>query len=102
MAAIYATMSEREFQGYVLGALTERGWHWWHVHDSRKMTAGLPDILAVKPGAPTLIAWELKGPKTPITPMQEIVIKILQGVPGIDARVIRPSQWPAVLEELDR
>ncbi len=100
LSAIWAAMSEREFQTHVEQALRDRGWMVFHVRDSRLMAAGLPDVLAVAPGRRMLL-YELKRERRfRIRPAQAAVIAALAGNPGVDARIIRPSEWDAVLAGL--
>lgn len=98
---VLGAMPEAAFQREVMEALKRRGWAAYHVPDSRRMAAGLPDVLAIHPGIPRLIALELKGKRTPITDTQRLVIEIMGRVPGVYARIVRPADWPAVLEEID-
>lgn len=100
-SVVLGAMSEAELQRHVTSALTERKWEWWHNPDSRRVNAGLPDILALHPTIPVQLALELKGPKTPVTRKQRQVIELLARIPGVYARIVRPADWPAVLEEID-
>lgn len=97
-----SSLSEREFQSYVLEALHRRGWLTFVIPDMRRTNAGWPDVVALHAGRHVMLAWELKGEHTRVTPIQRAVITLLQDIPGVDARIIRPSMWPAVLEDLDR
>lgn len=96
------SLSEREFQSYVLEALHRRGWLTFVIPDMRRTNAGWPDVVAIHTGRPVLLAWELKAEKTRVTPIQRAVITVMQSIAGVDARIIRPSHWPAVLQDLDR
>lgn len=71
--------------------LAERyGWMLrYHTHDSRKSGEGFPDWVFVKPSR--LVALELKGARTPVTPEQVRWIALLGTIPGVDAAIIRPS-----------
>lgn len=61
----------------------------YHTHDSRKSETGFPDWVFVKPGR--LVALELKGARTPVTPEQVRWIALLGTIPGVDAAIIRPA-----------
>ena len=100
-SVVLGAMSEAEFQRYVLQALHRRQWLWWHNPDSRRVNAGMPDLLAVHDDIPVLLALELKGPRTRVTPLQRSVIETMSRVPGVYARIVRPADWPAVLQEID-
>ena len=102
VSPVLKAMTERQFQKQVTDALGKRGWIWWHVPNMRQTTAGLPDIIAIHAGRPVVLAWELKREGGKATPIQQAVINVMQGIPGVDARIIRPSDWAAVLEDLDR
>jgi hypothetical protein len=52
-------MSEAEFQAQVVSLAELRGWRIFHDHDSRRNTAGLPDLILVRRGR--LIFAELKS-----------------------------------------
>ena len=86
-------LSERDFQAHVVAGLRQRGWLVFVVPDMRKTLAGLPDILAIHAGRDVLLAYELKTMSGRVSPLQRAVIEIMAGIPGIDARVIRPSDW---------
>ena len=98
---VLEAMSEAEFQREVMEALERRNWCAWHVPDSRRMRSGLPDVIAVHPSIPRLVCLELKGRRTPITDTQRLVIQVMARIPGVYARIVRPADWPAVLEEID-
>lgn len=101
-AVVLAGMSERRFQAVIVSALRFRGWTVWTVPNMRLTTAGLPDILAVHEGWPMLLAWEIKTVVGRATVKQRAALAALGAVPGIDARIVRPSTWPALRDALDR
>lgn len=103
LAPVWDAMSEAEFQQHVEGALTTRGYLWWHVRDPRLMKAGLPDLIFVHPTKwpRRVYFYELKRERSyRVTKEQREALAALSDVYGVDARVVRPSEWPAVLEEL--
>lgn len=100
--ALLDSMSEREFQAMILAGLRQRGWICWTVPNMRQTTAGLPDILAIHVRHDVLVAWELKTETGRPTPTQRAVLAVLANVPGIDARIVRPSTWPLLRDALDR
>jgi hypothetical protein len=95
-------MSEREFQAHVVAGLEHRGYIVWHVTDSRLMRAGLPDILAYHPKRPGhLLVWELKRERGGVvTTEQRAAIEHFRTMDGIDARVVRPSDWAEISKAL--
>jgi hypothetical protein len=49
-----------------------------------------------------LLFWELKSQRGRIRPEQQNVIQYLQMVAGdIDARIVRPADWPQLRDALD-
>lgn len=102
LAPVWDAMSEAEFQQHVEDALKTRGYLYWHVRDPRLMKAGLPDIIAVHPTKlpRRVLFFELKTMQGRVKPKQREALAALADVYGVDARIIRPSEWPAVLEDL--
>lgn len=102
LAPVWAAMSEAEFQAHVEDAFTKRGYLVWHVRDARLMRAGLPDVIAVHPTrVPRRVYFfELKTATGRVSRQQRAAIAALSDVYGVDARVIRPADWQAVLGEL--
>ena len=96
-----SVLSERVFQVEVVRALRSRGWIVWTVPNMRMTTAGLPDILAIHAGRPVLLALELKTETGRVQPIQRTVISVMQGIPGVEARIVRPSEWPALVAEIE-
>lgn len=98
---LYA-MSERVFQAHVVAGLRNRGWRVFIVPDMRKTTRGLPDLICVHPERKgRMLAWELKSQTGRVRPEQRQIINCLATVPGVDARIVRPTDWPALLDWLD-
>ena len=95
---VLAAMSEREFQTVVVRGLRQRGWLCFIVPDMRKTLAGLPDLLCLHAGRDVMLAWELKTMKGKPTPIQSAVLALLDRIPGVDARIVRPSDWYALSE----
>lgn len=98
VSAALRGLSERAFQAHIRGYLEQRKWVVWVVPNMKLTTAGLPDLLFWHPARPgRLFAWELKREVDyRVTPAQRRAIDHLATVPGIDARIVRPSQWPAL------
>lgn len=103
LEAVWYAMTEHELQGFVEDALTNRGYIWWHVVDPRLMRAGLPDIIAVHPTREPrrVLFWELKTMRGKVTDKQADALRALRrDIPGVDARLVRPSDLTALLEDL--
>lgn len=88
-------LSEREFQRILRAALEDRGYVVWTVPNMKLTTAGLPDILAYHPARPgVLLAWELKRERRyRVSPEQTAALAHLATIPGVDARIVKPSDW---------
>lgn len=100
-AKVLQSMSEREFQSMVRSYLGSLGWMVFVVPNMRMTEAGLPDLMCVHPNVPVLLAWELKTDHGRITQRQADTIKALKRVPGVDARILRPSFWVTTRSQLD-
>lgn len=101
LSAVYATMSEREFQKHVVDYLRRQNWVIFHVPNMKMTTAGLPDLLCMGHGRSVMLALELKRETGRVTPAQRDVMQMLDRVPGVVARILRPSMWPDFRDDLD-
>lgn len=84
-------MREKQFQALVVEAAGYLGWRVFHDFDSRRSTPGFPDLVLLRP--PALLMLELKTERGRIRPEQEVWIAELDQVPGVTARIVRPSMW---------
>jgi hypothetical protein len=100
VSALYRALSERELQADVVHGLRQRGFIVWTVPDMRMTTAGLPDVIAVHPDRAPLLMWELKTERGRVRPEQVKALRHLDKIPGIDARVVRPSDWAKLKESI--
>jgi hypothetical protein len=94
------SMTEDELLAGITEALTFGGWTWTHLIRSDGVTmgnAGLPDVIACHPERPWVLAWELKGERGVVSHDQLRWLLSLASVPGVDARVIRPSDYDRAL-----
>jgi hypothetical protein len=89
--------SEAALQALVVGVAQLYGWAHYHTHDSRRSDEGWPDLVLCRP--PRLVVVELKGVRTRVTPEQQAWLARLQGC-GVDARLVRPADAAALVEEL--
>lgn len=90
--------SEREFQAAVMADLRAAGWLVYSIPDSRMASAaGWPDIVAVRDGV--LLAIECKTERGRIRPEQRVWLEALGAVTEVRAMVVRPGDWPDVLEQ---
>lgn len=91
-------MLEREFQRAVVDAARVLGWRVHYVADSRRSPVGWPDVTAVRRGR--VLFLECKQQHGRIRPGQEDWVADLDAVPGATARIVRPSDWPWIEEQL--
>jgi Holliday junction resolvase len=91
MKTLADLQTERAFQRQVCDLLKLYGWwvsyHWSSLHSPR----GWPDVFALKGGR--ALALELKTERGRVRPEQVEWIAALNEIPGITARVCRPSDW---------
>lgn len=79
-----------------------RGWRFYHAPDNRpgrnggvqRVVRGWPDLVLVRDDR--MIVAELKAEKGRLRPGQQEWLDALAQVPGVEAHVWRPSDWPAV------
>jgi len=72
------------------GICRQLGLRWYHTHDSRRSTAGFPDLVIVGPAAGEF--WELKREKEKPTDAQERWLAAL-AMAGFTVKVRRPSDF---------
>lgn len=85
--------SERDWQATVLQYAALRGWRAYHNPDSRRSTAGFPDLVLVR--RPHVVFAELKSDTGRLRPEQVTWLDELRAC-GVTAVVWRPSDWPHV------
>lgn len=101
--ALLNSATEAELQKYVEDLLRAYGWTWHHAGDSRRSTAGLPDIVAVRarPGYPGRVLFaELKATKGRLRDQQYIWLAELENCPQVESYVWRPADLDAIAEIL--
>lgn len=93
-------MTEDELLEGITQAMTLVGWRWTHIRRSDTITmgmSGLPDIIAGDVTRKIVVAWELKSQTGVVSGDQWGWLNVLRVAPGVDARVIRPSDYDAAL-----
>lgn len=91
-------MSEAVFQAQVKELAQLFRWHVYHTHRSQYSEAGFPDLICVRDGV--IVALELKTETGKVTAEQTTWLAELGEVPGVTARLIRPSDFDDVKELL--
>jgi len=74
------------------------GWMAYHTYDSRRSTAGFPDLVLVKP--PVVIFAELKTEKGVASKEQEKWLEQLGLCTELEVHLWRPSNWDEIEERL--
>jgi len=91
-------MTEKEFLQQVRDLAKLCGWLVYHTHDSRRSPEGFPDLVLVRNDK--VIFAELKSKKGRTTSAQEMWLKALEKVPGVDVYLWRPSDWDRIVDVL--
>lgn len=96
-------MTEDELLEGVTDALTMGGWLWTHARRSdlalMQGSPGVPDLFAVHGELGRLLAMEIKGDHGQPTPDQSRWLVALARA-HVDARLVYPDQYDALLVEL--
>ena len=92
-------VTEKQFMEAVLDAARSFAWMAYHTFDSRRSTAGFPDLILCKPPNPVLCV-ELKTEKGSVTIDQQRWLSALSECIDIQSRVWRPSDLPEIVRVL--
>ena len=102
-------VSEKQFQQQIVDLARRSGWICFHPYDSRRSTAGYPDLTLARIGTTPEMTWrteliffEVKKQTGRTTDAQAKWIALLRHVPGVVARVVRPSDWDEIVALLSR
>ena len=95
---VSVTVSEAAFMDTILQAAEIYGWWAYHTHDSRRSTAGFPDLVLIKP--PRVIFLEVKSETGRLSRAQADVLAMLEAVGYVRSGVVRPSDWEQIVEWL--
>lgn len=87
-------LTEKQWQAQVTDYAHLMRWHTYHAFLSIHSPRGWPDLALVRP--PRLILAEMKSEKGKATPAQQEWLQLLEGCPGVETYVWRPSDWPDV------
>lgn len=97
-------VTEKKYQRQIVDEAKRRGWEFrCHVSpasmaNGRWITPtsdpGFPDVWLVRPGR--MVVFEIKTQLGRVHPRQEDWIRVLQTIPGVEAYLVRPSDWPEV------
>jgi hypothetical protein len=101
-------VSEKQFQQQIVDLARLHSWRVYHPWDSRRSAAGWPDLVLARlcpsqRGVTTeLLFLECKTERGRLTEAQRDWLFVLGAVPGVTARVVRPSDWPEIVALLSR
>lgn len=97
-------VTERRYQRQIVDEAKKCGWALrCHVSPASMASGrwitptsdpGFPDCWFVRPGR--MVVLEVKTQLGGVHPQQEEWIRTLQTVPGVEAYIVRPSDWPEV------
>lgn len=97
-------MTEKQFQDQIVRFARLHLWKTFHPYDSRRSTAGFPDLTLARIGmgddedwTTQLVFFEVKRQTGRVTEAQAMWIRVLDNAPGVVARVVRPSDWDAIV-----
>lgn len=93
LVASLPPQTERAFMAQIVRYATLMGWRCHHTFDSRRSSAGVPDILAVR--RPRVVWLETKSERGRLTAEQRAWLDDLRAC-GQEAHCVRPSQWKFV------
>jgi len=91
-------LTEAQWQRRVIDLAGWCGWLAYHPFDSRRSTAGWPDLALVRDGR--LVLAELKSEAGRVSPEQRTWLAELSSVAGVETYLWRPSDWPKVQKTL--
>ena len=89
---------EKDFMDKLLDAAVPAGWMVYHTYDSRRSTAGFPDLVLVKP--PVVVFAELKTEKGRPSQAQDEWLEKLGLCTDLSVHLWRPSDWDEIEERL--
>jgi hypothetical protein len=99
-------VTEKVFQAQVIELARLLGYLVYHPYDSRRSEKGYPDLTMVKPGCDDrpgrIIFAELKTNVGRVSPSQREWLQALEGCPGVECYLWRPSDWDAIVSRLKR
>ena len=92
---VASQMTEADHLEQVKAVAVTCGWLTYHTFNSRRSTAGFPDLVLVRP--PRVIFAELKRENGRLTIPQKLWGDDLEQCSGVDYYLWRPSDWDSIL-----
>ena len=87
-------ISEKDFMESIVQLARNTGWMVYHTYDSRRSTAGFPDLVMTK--HKRLVIAEIKTEKGKTTPAQDQWLSTLRTARGVKVKLWRLSDWPEI------
>jgi hypothetical protein len=94
-AALLGKVSEKQTQASIVKLASLFRWQTYHTFDSRRSTAGFPDLLLCRP--PRVIAAEVKTERGNLSAAQAKWLALLEEC-GVEVHVWRPSMMDQITE----
>lgn len=105
--ALLLDVTEAVYQAVIVKVARHHGWHVVHTYRTkvgpgqwRTATTenGVPDLMLMRP--PSLVFLEVKAQKGTAAPEQIAWIADAQACTGVEAYIVRPTDWSSVAELL--
>ena len=87
-------LSEKDFMESIVQLARNTGWMVYHTYDSRRSTAGFPDLVMTK--HKRLVIAEIKTETGKTSPAQDKWLETLRTARGVKVKLWRPSAWPEI------
>ena len=85
--------NESDFKSSVIDLAKHTGWKWYHNPDSRRSSAGFPDLVLVKPPNVLFVELKMDNPGSKLTADQLDWQKKLNDCTDVKACVITPDSY---------
>ena len=87
-------LTEKIFMESIIDLARSTGWMVYHTYDSRRSTAGFPDLVMTK--HKRLVIAEIKTETGKTSPAQDKWLETLRTARGVKVKLWRPSDWPEI------
>jgi hypothetical protein len=88
--SVHFSLPEKRFMAMVVSYARLLGWRTYHTHDSRRSTAGFPDLVMTR--RPRVLFVELKSDRGRLSADQQVWLDDLRAC-GQEAFVWKPADW---------
>lgn len=90
-------ITEKDLDACVRDLARLGGWRIYHTFDSRRSSAGFPDLVLLRP--PRLVFVELKSDRGRVSDEQSAWLDDLEQC-GVEAYIWRPDDWPERISKM--